>query len=117
MSNSETPWTVAHRAPLSMGFSRQGYWSGVSCPPPGYLPNPGIETASYFGIGRQVLYVCVCVCVCVCENICKLPSVDTLFSRPSVMHENASAVHCDFVFIFVTLPNLIHFYLIISEVD
>ena len=61
--------------------------------------------------------MCVCVCVCVCENICKLPSVDTLFSRPSVMHENASAVHCDFVFIFVTLPNLIHFYLIISEVD
>ena len=30
----ETPWTVAHQAPLSMGFSRQEYWSGLPCPPP-----------------------------------------------------------------------------------
>ena len=40
-----TPWTVAHQAPLSMGFSRQGYWSGLPCPPPGDLPEPGIEPA------------------------------------------------------------------------
>ena len=33
------------RFPLSMGFSRQEYWSGLPCPPPGDLPNPGIETA------------------------------------------------------------------------
>ena len=38
-----TPWAVAHRAPLSMGFSRQEYWSGLPCPPPGHLPDPGIE--------------------------------------------------------------------------
>ena len=38
-----TLWTVACQAPLSMGFSRQEYWSGLSCPPPGDLPNPGIE--------------------------------------------------------------------------
>ena len=38
-----TPWSVAHQAPLSMGFSRQEYWSGLSCPPPGTLPDPGIE--------------------------------------------------------------------------
>ena len=31
----DTPWIVAHQAPLSMGFSRQGYWSGLLCPPPG----------------------------------------------------------------------------------
>ena len=42
---SATPWTIAHQAPLSMGFSRQEYWSGLPCPPPGDLPNPGIETA------------------------------------------------------------------------
>ena len=36
-------WTVACQAPLSMGFSRQRYWSGLPCPPPGDLPNPGIE--------------------------------------------------------------------------
>ena len=39
-------WTVAHQAPLSMGFSRQEYWSGVPCPPPGDLPDPGIEPVS-----------------------------------------------------------------------
>ena len=41
-----TLWTVAHQAPLSMGFSRQEYWSGLPCPPPGHLPDPGIETES-----------------------------------------------------------------------
>ena len=41
-----TPWTVAHQAPLSMGFSRQEYWSGLPCPPPGDLPDPGIEPVS-----------------------------------------------------------------------
>ena len=46
VSDSVTPWTVARQAPLSMGFSRQEYWSGLPCPPPGNLPNPGIESAS-----------------------------------------------------------------------
>ena len=41
-----TPWTAAHQAPLSMGFSRQEYWSGLPFPPPGDLPDPGIEPAS-----------------------------------------------------------------------
>ena len=35
--------TLTHQAPLSMGFSRQGYWSGLPFPPPGDLPNPGIK--------------------------------------------------------------------------
>ena len=39
-------WTVAHQAPLSMGFSRQEYWNGLPCPPPGALPDPGIEPTS-----------------------------------------------------------------------
>ena len=38
-----TPWTVAHQAPVSMGFSREEYWKGVPFTPPGDLPNPGIE--------------------------------------------------------------------------
>ena len=46
MSNSVTQWTVALQAPLSMGFSRQEYWSGFPCPPPGDLPNPGIKLES-----------------------------------------------------------------------
>ena len=37
---------IAHQAPLSMGFSRQEYWSGLLCPPPGDLPDPGIEPTS-----------------------------------------------------------------------
>ena len=40
------PWTVAHRAPPSMGFSRQEYWSGSPFPSPGDLPDPGIEPGS-----------------------------------------------------------------------
>ena len=39
-------WSVAHQAPLFMAFSRQEYWCGLSCPPPGDLPDPGIELAS-----------------------------------------------------------------------
>ena len=42
-----TLWTIANQAPLSMGFSRQEYWSGLPCSPPGYLPNPGTKPASF----------------------------------------------------------------------
>ena len=41
-----TPWTLARQAPLSVGFSRQEYWSGLPCPPAGELPDPGIRPAS-----------------------------------------------------------------------
>ena len=41
-----TPWTVAHQAPLSMGFSRQKYWSGLPFPLPGDLPDPRMEPES-----------------------------------------------------------------------
>ena len=41
-----TLWAVARQAPLSMGFSRQEYWSGLPCPSPGDLPNPGIKPRS-----------------------------------------------------------------------
>ena len=54
---SLTPWTAAHQAPLSMGFSRQEHWSGLPYPPPGDLPNS--ETEPVFQdscVGRRVLY-------------------------------------------------------------
>ena len=41
-----TPWTVAYQASPSIGFSRQEYWSGLPCCPPGHLPDPGIELTS-----------------------------------------------------------------------
>ena len=46
MSDSATPWTVAHQVPLYMGFSRQEYWSGWPLLSPGDLPDPGIKTRS-----------------------------------------------------------------------
>ena len=46
MSHSVSPWTIAHRAPPSMEFSRQEYWSGLPFPSPGGLPDPGIEPRS-----------------------------------------------------------------------
>ena len=46
VSNSAKPWTVAYQAPLSMGFSRQEYWSGLPFPSPGDLPDPGIKPGS-----------------------------------------------------------------------
>ena len=47
VSDSVTLWTVTRWAPLSMGFPRQEYWSGLPCPPPGDLPVPGTELASF----------------------------------------------------------------------
>ena len=41
-----TPWTVTHQVPLSMGLSEKEYWSGLPFPPPGDLPDPGIEPES-----------------------------------------------------------------------
>ena len=46
ISDSATPWTIACQPPLSMGFSRQEYWSGLPFPPPGYSPNRGIKPMS-----------------------------------------------------------------------
>ena len=46
VSDSVTPRTVARQAPVSMGFCRQEYWSGLPCPPPGDLPDPEIKSAS-----------------------------------------------------------------------
>ena len=51
----ETPWTIAHQAPLSMGFSRQDYWNGLPFPSPGDLPTRDQTHVSC--IGRQVLYL------------------------------------------------------------
>ena len=51
-----TPWTVARQAPLSMGFPRQEYWSDLPSPPPGDLPDPGIEPTSLVSALQAILY-------------------------------------------------------------
>ena len=73
VSNSATPWTVAHQAPLSVEFSRQEYWSGLPFPPPGDPPNPGIKPESpaspalaggcftTYATWEALLKYCVCV--------------------------------------------------------
>ena len=75
VSDSWTPWTITHQAPLSMGFSSQEYWSGLPCLPPGVTP--GIEpTFSALAEGfftsaphrKTQTHVCVCVCVCIWLN-------------------------------------------------
>ena len=67
----ETPWTVACQAPLSMGFFRQEYWSGLQFPAPGDLPVPGIkpgspalQALSHQGIVRTVNQDLQCTQVC-----------------------------------------------------
>ena len=49
-SDSANLWTIAHQAPLPMGFSRQEYWNGLPCPSPGDLPDPGIEPMSLMSL-------------------------------------------------------------------
>ena len=67
-----TSRTAARQAPLPMGFSRQGYWTGLLCPPPEDLPHPGIESGSLTSpasAGRfftasatwEAPYLCVCI--------------------------------------------------------
>ena len=92
MFDSATLWTVACQAPLSMGFPRQEYWSGLLFPFPGDLPNTGIKPLLHGQDGSlplshqgtpipymciyiytlynvNYIYVCVCVCVCVCVYV------------------------------------------------
>ena len=47
-----TPWTVTRKTPLSMAFSRQEYWDGFLCPPPGNLPDPCMEPTSLMSPAR-----------------------------------------------------------------
>ena len=55
VSDSVTPWTVAHQAPLSIGFSRQKYWKGLPCPLPGDLPDPETKPVSHSFLHWQAI--------------------------------------------------------------
>ena len=62
-----TPWTVACQAPLSMGFHRQEYWSRVPFPPPGDLPDPGIQPAYLTSSALAVLCLVAQSCLTLCD--------------------------------------------------
>ena len=77
MSDSATPWTVAHQAPLSMGFSSQEYWSRLPSPSPGDLPNPGVEPTSLaspaLAGGFFTTSTTMDTCICMTESPCSSP--------------------------------------------
>ena len=93
-----TPWTVAHQAPLSMGFPRQGYWSGLPFPSPGNIPDPGIEPISLASPRWQTDSLPLChweaVFYCITSGISHLftslsgPSRWLSFYTPSQMQRN-----------------------------
>ena len=56
-----TPWTATCLASLTMGFSRQEYWSGLPCPPLGHLPNPGIEFMSLLSPALADRFFIICI--------------------------------------------------------
>ena len=86
-----TPWTEALQAPLSMGLSGKEYWSELPRPPPGDIPDPGVEPASLMSpalVGgffttsaaweaHVCVYVCmsIYVCMCVCLNYFSLRNI------------------------------------------
>ena len=90
-----TLWTIAHQTPLFLGFSSQEYWSGLPCPPPGDLPDPGIKPTSlmspalaggFFTARRRV---CIYVPKPVCANVCAYMCV-----FHACVHPNAGMFKC-----------------------
>ena len=99
-----TPGTVAHQAPLSMGSSKQEYWSGLPFSSPGDLPDAGNKPVSPALAGgfftseppekslslSLFLYIYMCVCVCVCFSSVQLLSHVLLFTTPWTVTRQAS---------------------------
>ena len=91
MSDSVTPQIVAHQAPLSKGFPRQEYWSGLPFPPPGDPPNPGVESVSpsFHAVSwirsvflkewgtRKSWWGRMDTCICLAESLCYPPETIT----------------------------------------
>ena len=108
-----TLWTIAHQSPLFLGFSSQEYWSGMPCPPPGDLPDPGIEPTSLMSPAlaggffttratwedqegvyiHAKAYVCKCVCMHVCVSCTCASNAETFKCACECAYENARV--CD----------------------
>ena len=65
-----TPWAAAYQTPLSMGFSRQEYWSGLPYPPPGDPPHPGVKTVSPMSPLLASGFFTTCASWLVTHNLC-----------------------------------------------
>ena len=120
MSDSVTLWTIAHQAPLFVGFSRQEYWSRLLCPPPGDPHDPGIKPRSpvspalgggFFTTSNtweaQIPYIYIYIYICICMfvyNIC-LSLSDLLLRRhsmvePGLWNQQRSHLTLEKIFIF-----------------
>ena len=98
-----TLWTVAHQAPLSMGFFRQEYWSGLPSSPPGDLPNPRIEPKSlmspalaggFFTIAHNIfegIKISVACSAHVCRWATKIISTEMLQIHVGIFHSESMA--------------------------
>ena len=75
--NSLSLRTVAHQAPLSIGFSRQAYWSGLPCPPPADLPNPFFHLWLFNSFTYTAL-------IGICIQICSISALFTMLLKPDV---------------------------------
>ena len=81
-----TVWTVASQAPLSMGFSKQEYWGGLLCPPPGDLPNPAIKPASLMAPALAVGFFTICA-------TWLIPSQNIITAIPRLVFDQISRCH------------------------
>ena len=97
------PWTIAHQAPLSIGFFRQEYWSGLPSLPPGDLPNPRIEPKSlmspalagrFFTIAHNTFEGIKIIAACsahVCKRATKIISKEMLQIHVGIFHSESMA--------------------------
>ena len=91
VSNSETPWTVVRQAPLSMGFSRQEYWSGLPFPYPGDLSNPGIERVCPAFAGNHICLTTFTV------NYYQITPVVLRLIKQDLILEKHHKIYCTFI--------------------
>ena len=97
MSDFAAPWTVDHRAPLPMEFSGQEYWSGLPFPPPGDLPDPGIEAVSLESSALAGGFFTIsATCIIKKYQFLKLRNKEVTFSL-IVLHSAAKSKFCLFV--------------------
>ena len=109
-----TLWTIARQAPLSMGFSRQEYWSGLPCPPPGDFSHPGIkpefpvtpavqvDSLPAEPLGKPKWYLCCCCCCCsvasvVSDSVRPHRQQSTRLPRPWDSPGKNTGVDCHFL--------------------
>ena len=87
-----TLWAIAHQVPLSMGFSSQAQWSGLPCPPPGDLPNPGIKLMSLTSALIRGFFTSKAT-----WEVCAKPITNFIFiikNKKRSLHFTTSIYHC-----------------------